>query len=427
MKVLFVSTLYYPNGIGGAEQTVKLLAEGLVRAGDEAVVVSLASDRQLAFRVVEGVRAHYVPLFNLYFPYSGAHRPSWARAVWQLLETSNPVMAARLGALVDREAPDLVHVHNASGFSCAIWAQLAKRGVPVVQTLHDRYTVCSNSAMHRNGHNCTKRCLHCRILCAPRLRLSRKVDALTTVSAHLWQRISANAPGAFAGVALRRVIHGCNEDVAPKATVLHPDPTVPLRLGFLGRLQPIKGVEVLLKAAERIGPQKLQVRVGGTGETQYESQLRERFAGPGVEFLGHVAAADFLSDIDFLVAPSIWEEALPRVVHEAFAYGVPVIASAIGGFPEMISHGVTGFMVPPGDVAALQALIQHLIDTPPDWRLLSSACLRESKRFAFERIFCQYRDIWQDTLTAHAAKHSANCAGDSHETASAMQSQRFTP
>jgi glycosyltransferase involved in cell wall biosynthesis len=176
-----------------------------------------------------------------------------------------------------------------------------------------------------------------------------------------------------------------------------------LRIGFLGRLEPIKGLEVLLAAAAQLEPGSVRVLVGGTGSPNYEALLKARYAGPAVEFLGHVAPGAFFDGIDVLVVPSLVEEALGRVVHEALQAGVPIIGSEIGGIPEMIRQGDTGFLVPAGDVQALSGLLMRILKTPPDWEAMSTACLAEAQRFTYERISAQYRAAWTAAIAAREA------------------------
>ena len=407
MKIMFVSTRYHPNDVGGAEETVRLLAEGLVRAGDQAVVVSLAPDGVPQERVINGVHVYYVPLFNVFFPHQSKRQPAWRKVLWQVVEAWNPVMAARLCRIADRETPDLIHIHNALGFTCAIWPALARRGLPMLQTLHDHYAACTNSVMYRSDVNCRRRCLRCRVLCWPRVRLSRHVDGLTSVSARLWQRISPS--GLFRGRRLTRVINNCNSDPPVVVPYPGPRPGAPLRVGFLGRLERIKGAHVVLEAARRIGAGRVQVYIGGFGQAEYERNLKELFRSPLATFLGRVAPAAFLQDLDILVAPSLVEEASGRVIHEAFGFGVPVIGVSAGGMVELIRDGCTGFLVPAGDITALEMLLRRLLDDPPDWRTMSAACLREAERFTFDRIFGEYSAAWQDVLRTHptASKHRA--------------------
>jgi glycosyltransferase involved in cell wall biosynthesis len=401
MKVMFVSTRYHPYELGGAEATVRLLAEGLVRAGGRAVVVSLAPDGKSHERTINGVRVHYIPLFNVFFPHGSKPQPAWRKALWQLIDAWNPVMAYRVRRIADRETPDIVHLHNIQGFTCAIWPALAKRGLPMLQTLHDHYTACTNSVMYRAGANCARRCVRCRVACWPRMRLSSRVNGLTSVSERLWQRIGPAR--LFRDRCLTHVINNCNADPPAVTPYAGPQPDAPLRIGFIGRLEPIKGTHILLAAAQRIGAERVRVVVAGSGQSDYVRDLKASSAPPLTIFLGHTAPADFFRNIDVLVVPSLVEEASPRVVHEAFGFGVPVIGAAAGGIVELIREGSTGFLVPPGDINALEMLLHHLIENPPNWRALSSACLREAERFTFDRIFCAYRAAWRDVLQAYSS------------------------
>jgi glycosyltransferase involved in cell wall biosynthesis len=171
-------------------------------------------------------------------------------------------------------------------------------------------------------------------------------------------------------------------------------------LGFLGRLEPIKGLEVLLNAATRLGSQHVHVRIGGEGPPDYIANLRIQFPASHIAFLGRVTPREFFGTIDLLVVPSIVEDSLPRVVHEAFVHGVPVIGSAIGGIPEMISHGETGFLAPASDIGALENLLRQLLDNPPDWTAMQTRCLTASERYDLPRVLAGYRAAW------HTARNS---------------------
>ena len=119
MKVVLLNTLYYPQVVGGAERVVQLLAEALVGAGHQAVVVAL--DGGDASRGVEGgVDVLRLPLRNVYWPFHGAtdrHSVGAAsKAVWHVFDSYNPLMAHTVGRLLDAEKPDVVHSHNLVGF-----------------------------------------------------------------------------------------------------------------------------------------------------------------------------------------------------------------------------------------------------------------------------------------------------------------------
>jgi glycosyltransferase involved in cell wall biosynthesis len=388
-KLLFVSTLYHPHAIGGAEATVRMLAEETVRRGGEAVVATLSPEPRYWRGDVNGVRVHYLPLANLFFLHGRTERGRLGRSLWHLLDAWNPVMAGRLGAVLDAERPDLVNAHNLQGFSVAAWEAVARRRLPLVQTLHDYYLACANSAMFRCGRNCAHPCAACRVLGYPRRRLSSRPRVVTSVSRRLFERI--REAGVFADTADVRVIPNANAREAPERT-RHSGR--PLHLGFLGRLEPVKGLEVLLETAARLPAGSVAVTIGGSGRPIYEAELMRRFAGPGVEFRGWVDPDDFLDRIDALVVPSLWEEPLSRVSHEALGHGVPVIASRTGGIPEVVRDGATGFLFPPGDGAALEAILRRLVNQPPDWRALARRCREQAARFRLETIFAAYQEAW---------------------------------
>src|SRR6478735_8389481 len=108
MKVAFVSTLYAPNEKGGAERTVRILAESLVARGHEAVVISLAPDGVARNDVINGVKTYYVPLANIFWKQSDESRGRVARMLWHGIDAWNPVMAARVRRILQQERPDLV-------------------------------------------------------------------------------------------------------------------------------------------------------------------------------------------------------------------------------------------------------------------------------------------------------------------------------
>lgn len=391
MKILFVSTLYAPNNVGGAEATVRLLAEELVARGHEAVVVSLAPDGRRAEAEIAGVRSIYLPLANVYFPHR-PHRRGWLKPLWHLLDAYNPVMARRLGQVLDVERPDVVNVHNAQGFSVAAWNAVARRGIPIVQTLHDYYTGCANSSMFRHGHVCARPCTGCRVLGVARRHLSNRPAVVTTVSRRTFDLI--RQAGVYRTVSDVRVIQNCILDGHRRADGPHPTAGSPLRLGFIGRLEPLKGLDMMLDAVGHFESRQVQVLVGGRGDAAYEDALRRRYAGPQVEFRGWVDPNAFFAEIDMLVVPSLWEEPLPRVCHEAMAHGVPIIASRLGGLPEIVREHETGFLFRGGDTADLVHVLRRILQAPPDWDALSANSRRHAEGFRMERIFDRYWSAW---------------------------------
>jgi glycosyltransferase involved in cell wall biosynthesis len=116
--------------------------------------------------------------------------------------------------------------------------------------------------------------------------------------------------------------------------------------------------------------------------------LRNRASGLNVDFPGKVAPAAFYESVDVTVVPSLWHEPLARVIFESFAHGVPVIASARGGSPELVLPGRTGWLFDPDQAQALERALARAVEelTHAEASSLSATCLSEAQRFQPGRV-----------------------------------------
>lgn len=402
MRVAFVNSLYPPYGASGAETTLRFLASSLRDRGHECVVVTLAPPGEAGGAgEVDGISVRYLPLANVYWPHAD-HRPKHLRPIFQALDAYNPIMARRLRAVLAELRPDVVHCHNLQGFSVSAWTAAKRLALPVVQTMHDYYTGCPRSAMWRPSRgNCVKPCGDCRAFAAPRRALSYIPDVVTCVSHRVLDRVMA--AGVFTGRPAR-VIRGNNPSSDVAVADLQPRPAgAPLRLGFMGRLDPMKGLEILLEAvAAQPSPGSVSLSIAGRGDDAYVRTLHGLAARSPVkvEFVGHVRPADFFPTLDLLAVPSIWEDPFPRVFHEALAYGVPSLVSPLGGLPEVISHGRNGFITAEATAESYRASIATLAREGWDRSAVRLACLAAASAYAPAAIVGQYESV----LAAAAAR-----------------------
>jgi glycosyltransferase involved in cell wall biosynthesis len=144
-----------------------------------------------------------------------------------------------------------------------------------------------------------------------------------------------------------------------------------VRLGYVGRLTPVKGAHVLMQALATLVPDApLEVHIYGDLEQEpnYAAELRRLAAGlPYVQFHGRFGRhelATVFGGLDALVVPSLWYENNPLVIQEAFAAGVPVIASRLGGMAEFVRDGVDGRLFEAGQSAGLAAVLSEMIAQP---------------------------------------------------------------
>ena len=188
------------------------------------------------------------------------------------------------------------------------------------------------------------------------------------------------------------------------ATIYHgvPDPGIEVAasgryLVFLGRISPEKRPDLAIAMAQRAGmPLKIAAKVDPVNETYFADEIRPLLNLPGVEFLGELGERDkraLLAGATALLFPIDWSEPFGLVMIEAFACGVPVIGFRRGSVPEIVEHGVTGFVV--DDVAGGTAALERVgrLD-----RRLVQARFRE--RFTVERMVRDYGEIYRQLAAA---------------------------
>jgi glycosyltransferase involved in cell wall biosynthesis len=146
--------------------------------------------------------------------------------------------------------------------------------------------------------------------------------------------------------------------------------------GYVGTLAPHKGVHILLDAMRRLPPDACRLLVFGSDVhyTEYGRMLREQAEGLDVTFCGAMDRSRIgkaFAAIDCLIMPSLWLENSPVVIQEAFAAGVPVIASGQGGMAELIDDGRSGRLFPAGDVLALAGHMASVLANPTTLRTWS--------------------------------------------------------
>jgi glycosyltransferase involved in cell wall biosynthesis len=321
-----------------------------------------------------------------------------------------------LRELLRVERPQILHAHNTFPLiSPSIYWTASESGVPVVQTLHNFRLLCPQAMLLREGRVC-QRCLGRAPLPGVLHGCYRGSRAQSGVLAGMlmlhrglgtWARkvdryIALNefcrAKFIEGGLPAERIL------VKPNFVDLPPPPSVTRRgLLFVGRLSPEKGVAVLADAARGFAPCSL--RVAGAGPDEW------RLGGlPAVEALGELASAqvaDEMSSAVALVMPSIWYENFPRTLVEAFACGLPVLASRIGALTGIVEDGVTGLHVEPGNAQDLAAKMQWALAHPERMAEMGRAA-----RVAFERHYtpeANYRQlmaIYEEAIAAHAERRA---------------------
>ena len=412
MRIVLVVHGFPPAASGGTEVYVRDLAAALAASGDDDVMVLTRENDT------------HRPELSVRTSADGPVRVTTINNTFQSCESfeesyTNPAIERIAGAVLDDWRPDVVHVQHLTCLSTGIPRQAALRAIPVVVTLNDYWLICHRGQLvDLNGRRCAgpfeggcAGCLPPGVLAsAAAFRAGRLVRSVPVPGAPQAVNLAARAIGAMtpsdrtrtATVARLRHMQSAVRDVelflAPSATLADafipfgiPADRVarcnqgialapceegrriesgPLRVGFAGGFLPTKGPHVLLDAIQQMPFGSVVVDLLGSsgpyhGQDGYGGSLARRLGHRAVRRCGpvpHERMPAVFKDLDVLVVPSTWIENAPFIIREAFAAGVPVVASDLGGMAEMVLDGIDGLLFPAGDARALAAALRRLVD-----------------------------------------------------------------
>lgn len=356
-----------PNKMGGFERTCAEFARQAQARATVADFVFEAAPCELLARelALAGATCHVIPDVGVL---------GWRQALplWLHLR---------------RSRPDVVHLHFCE-FYVPFFAMMAVLRIPLVATYH-------YSGDPAGAGGIIRLLKHLR-----RLLFSGSLQGITAVSNAARQK--------FLGDYLERpervtvIYNGTNLHERPLGSQQRrPLPPVASRftgpkMMFVGALTPEKGVQVAIEAiaVAMAHCPTISLSIAGEGPdlARLQRLAEELGANERVAFLGiRDDIPEILADHDIMLVPSVWKEAFGYVLIEAMAVGCPVIASSVGGIPEVISDGEEGVLVPPGDVGALSEAILRLWRAPDlRQRLAANALQKIRSGFSLERVTTGY-------------------------------------
>jgi len=390
LRVLHVNKYLYRRG--GAEGYMLDVAELQRNAGDEVAFFGMRHPDNEPQRY-ESWLPKLIELEPA--PVGLRKAPAAARMIWS---TSSRTGIRKV--LRDFQ-PDIVHCHNIyHQLSPSILDGVARAGVPCVMTLHDYKLACPSYQLLDHGSLCEacvtggpwqaarRRCkdgsLAASSLLALESWLHRVCRAYSPVDVFISpSRFLADVMGR-AGVfpeRMRVISHFVDLTPAPAPA------SDGGRLVFAGRLSVEKGVDVLIEAMSMVRTEaRLDIAGDGPERARLEALASRHTGGARITFHGRLdkpELARLVSRSTASVVPSRWHENQPMTVLESFAAGVPVIATNLGGLPELVRDGVDGWIIPPEDPVALaRALDSALSDPLTAARLGLSARERVAKDFS---------------------------------------------
>ena len=400
MKIIQINKFNYLRG--GAEKYFLELSEKLVEAGYQVAKFCMKDHRNL-----EDTWSGYWP--NQISFESPTLRDK-LRAPQRIIYSQSAKKA--LARMIKDFQPDIIHAHNIyHQLSPSILDAARQAGVPVVMTLHDYKLICPNYQL-LNGNQICEKCLtgnfwHCwRTKC---FKGSRSQSFLASLEATLHQRWQTYQRGISLFIAPSQFMaNKCQAAGWPSdrfRVVINPVPELPVGQRqvsdyflYVGRLSAEKGVDVLLKALA--GSQyKLKIAGQGPQEQVWRQLVKDLKLTEQVDFLGQQnrqQLAQLLDGAITLTVPSIWYENMPLNVLEALGRGCPVIASRIGGMPEVIHDQVNGWLAEPGDQYSWAKALEQA--TQADLDKFSQQAQASVQQYYWPQHFAAIEMIYQEVL-----------------------------
>jgi glycosyltransferase involved in cell wall biosynthesis len=386
MRILHIVHQYPPEHIAGTELYTRWLAQRQAAVGHDVIVftpLNQAKSTSTELSIEDGVRVYRraMGVRNSTKVFLNTFRQTG------LMRDFTDVLSA--------ETPDIVHVEHLMGLPVAIGHSLRKFEVPYVIFLHDYWYGCANGQLLTNDTQTIcdgpdPRYYNCGRCAVARAGLKVSGQIIAPMIAPLMRRRNESLAAVYAGAAriiapneFVRNVYGKMGLDTERMTVVpigveFPHTGYPhsrnnqnarLKLAYIGSISPQKGIHCLVEAANSLPAEGVSLEIYGDLSVfaDYADQLQRHATHPGISFGGRLERArvwEVLAGIDVLVFPTLWYEASPSIVREAFAAGVPIIASDIGAPATMIRDGIDGLLFPTGNVASLRSIFFRLMDQP---------------------------------------------------------------
>jgi glycosyltransferase involved in cell wall biosynthesis len=373
-RILVCSNAYPPHFIGGAELIAHYQAKAMKKLGHEVAVFagdeqSRAGRYSLRKEAFDGLTVHRVSLI------AQDYRPDFVNFY-------HPTVERRFDDLLDAFSPDVVQMHNLIGLSCGLIHRAKRRGIRTVVTLHDHWGFCYRNTLLKPGDEVCRdyaQCASCMSSIFDEggrdipIRMRRDFLAIQLSEADTFVVPSRYLAGAYrrAGIPESKIrVIGYGIDLDKFRTLSKAKMKGAVRFTFIGYLGRHKGVHTLLEALSFLGGKdRVRVNIVGVGDQSdsYVQQVKRMGWGDVVKFWGRVdnrRIEKVYCETDVLILPSIWPENQPVTITEAMAARIPVIASRIGGIPELVEEGSTGYLFDAGDASQLAGKMMEFIAHP---------------------------------------------------------------
>lgn len=417
MHILLVSD-FYPPFVGGSELQAQLIGREMVQRGHRFDVATVWHQDLPETEDDQGVTVHRVKALATRVPWFSKDAGRRFHPPFP-----DPSIVLQLRDLIKRLQPDLVHAQGWIAYSAAA-ALAGNKAVPLLISARDYgYSCALRTLLYKGETACSGpapvKCLNCAKasygwpkaiaavtgILGGRPLMKRRVDAVHSNSSYtrrVFWRDFLREPEDETPHIIETIIPSFRDsrqeeaDEPVEQKYLDQMPDEPFIL-FVGALNKAKGVDVLLDAYTQLDSPPPLFLIGSLWP-----ETPATFP-PGVTMISDVPRSVVMAAWQrslFGVSPSVWPEPFGNVVHEAMSKGKAMIGTKPGGHADMIDDGVSGLLVPSGDVAALREAMQRLIEDPTLRDQLGAVARESAKKFSSDVMIPRFEAFYEDIVTS---------------------------
>lgn len=405
MKILEIHNFIRPYIDGGASISVEKVARSLSENKEVEVVLITTYDKfKTSIEKYKNLKIYKIYPLNLYFGFPPKKKINkFFKILWWIINLWNPFVFFQIRKILKIEKPTIVHVHALYSLSFSVISAVKSLKIPVIYTDHAYFGLCINSGFSRPLKGiCLKQCTLCKLWSSwNKIFLRRNVSFifLSKFAHSLYERtLKLKLP--------MRVLHNSSffskEEIEniykiKKEKLKNKEKLIFLFIGFL-EFQ--KGIVAAIEAFKRSNLKKSELWIIGKGRfknyVEHNVKLDRR-----IKYFGYIEnekIKEIALDSHVLLFPSEFYEGSPTTIQEAYAYGLPIIATDLGSITEHIKVGETGFLFKYKNINELSKLMEWFENNMDEIDKFSENCFKVALSNCKEEYIRKYLELIKDCL-----------------------------
>ncbi len=380
MKICLINSLYKPYKRGGAEVVFSSIVKELKKDGHDVFVITISGKKDKTNFFVsqqDDIKVYRFYPKNIFSFIEINIQPGWKRLIWLIIDLFNFHSYRQIRKILKIERPDLILSHNIKGMGYLSWRAFRRAKIKNIHTLHDVQLVDPTGLIIKDQN---QRGFVYSIFAKVSGFLINSPEVIVSPSHWLldfYHRYS--------------FFKKSKEAVLPNPIILEDEhfkkifTDQKINYLFLGQLEKHKGIIFLLEVFKEFAI-KNNCRLFIVGSGRLEDGLREKYGTENwIKFLGYIPAnklgQEIFKQVHFTIVPSLCYENSPSVIYDSYKFGTPVIASAIGGIPELVQEGVTGYLFEAGNKISLLNKLNFSLQAINNFQQMSENAKIKAKEF----------------------------------------------